>query len=138
MSEQFSRATKTRVWSGQPATTLLQLALVVCSNWLAFLLRFDWALPPPAAAAFWQALPWLVAIRAGTFIAFRLNEGLWRYAGIYDLRAIVVAVFVSSFGFFLSALTPFGPPVYPLSIVIVDAVLLTWMLGAIRLSRRVA
>jgi FlaA1/EpsC-like NDP-sugar epimerase len=138
MSEPSSQPTKTRGWLGQPATTLLQLALVVFSNWLAFLLRFDWELPPVARAAFWQALPWLVAIRACSFIGFRLNEGLWRYAGIYDLRAIVVAVFVSSLGFVLTALTPFGPPMYPLSIFIVDAVLLTWMLGAIRLSRRVA
>jgi FlaA1/EpsC-like NDP-sugar epimerase len=130
-------AAKTRVWSG-PATTLLQLGFVVFSNWLAFLLRFDWNLPPVAVAAFWQSLPWLVAVRAGAFIAFRANEGLWRYAGIYDLRAIVAAVFASSFGFLLIASTPFGPPVYPVSILIVDAVLLTWMLGAVRLSRRVA
>jgi FlaA1/EpsC-like NDP-sugar epimerase len=137
MSDQRSAAAKPH-WSGRPATTLLQLALVVCSNWLAFLLRFDWHLPSLAAAAFWQALPWLVAVRACAFIGFRLHEGVWRYAGIYDLRAIVAGVFASSLGFFLISLTPFGPPVYPLSIFIVDAVLLTWLLGAIRLSRRVA
>src|SRR4051812_15695906 len=116
MSEKPSRAPKTRVWSGRPATTFLQLGFVVLSNWLAFLLRFDWDLPPFVAAAFWQSLPWLVAVRVCAFIAFRLNEGLWRYAGIYDLRAIVAAVFASSLGFFLIALTPFGPPVYPVSI----------------------
>src|SRR5262245_61535688 len=125
MPEQPSRAAKTRLWSGRLATTLLQLAFVVLSNWLAFLMRFDWDLPLFAVAVFWQALPWLIAIRAGAFIGFRLNEGLWRYAGIYDLRAIVVAVFASSFGFFVIALTSFGLSVYPLSIFIVDAVLLT-------------
>jgi len=127
-----------RIWSGRPATTLLQLGFVVFSNWLAFLLRFDWDVPPFAVKAFWQSVPWLVAIRAAAFIGLRLNEGLWRYAGIYDLRAIVAGVFASSVGLFLIALTPFGPPVYPLSIFIVDAVLLTAMLGAVRLSHRVA
>ena len=33
-----------------------------------------------------------MTIRALTFVWFRLFEGLWRYAGIYDLSAIVAAV----------------------------------------------
>jgi FlaA1/EpsC-like NDP-sugar epimerase/predicted RNA-binding Zn-ribbon protein involved in translation (DUF1610 family) len=115
---------------------VLQLAFVVVSNWLAFVLRFDGDLPPFAREAFWQTLPWLVAARAVAFIAFKANEGLWRYAGIYDLRAIVGAIASSSVAFFLITQTPVGPPVYPLSIFVIDAVLLTSLLGAVRLSRR--
>jgi len=131
-----SRKTTLMMWTPRAAGTALQLALIVLSNWLAFLLRFDWNLPPYAHQAFWQTLPWLLAIRALIFIPFRLNEGLWRYAGIYDVRAIVGAVGASSLAFFLVTLLPFGPPVYPLSIFIVDALLLTVLLSGIRLSRR--
>jgi FlaA1/EpsC-like NDP-sugar epimerase len=115
---------------------VLQLGLVAASNAAAFLLRFDGEQPPFAAAAFWQMLPSLVAIRAVTFVPFRLYEGLWRYAGIYDLRAIIAAVGTSSIVFVALTMTPIGPPVYPRSIFIIDAVLLTVLLGGVRLSRR--
>jgi len=120
----------------RPLAAGLQLGLVALSNALAFLLRFDGDMPPFAREAFWLTLPWLVAIRALTFGPFKLYEGLWRYTGIYDLRAIVAAVTTSSVAFYLLMQTPLGPEVYPRSIFVVDAVLLTLLLGGARLSRR--
>ena len=136
MSEPSSPTTLL-AWLRRPAILALQLVFAALSNWLAFLLRFDWDLPSYAAEIFWRTLPWLVAIRAATFLTFRLNEGLWKYASIYDLRAIVGAVVTSSVGFIAITLVPFGPPVYPVSIVIVDAVMLTLLLGGGRLTRRI-
>src|SRR5262249_37101748 len=120
----------------RPATVALQLVFVGLSHWMAFLLRFDGTVQATAAELFWATLPWLVGVRALAFIGFRLNEGLWRYAGLYDLRAIVFAVVTSSVGFVLLTLLPFGPPAYPISILIIDAVLLTLMLAGGRLTRR--
>src|SRR5204863_5483381 len=94
--ERSSRWSRLVIRSGRFGAGALQVGLIVLSNWLAFLLRFDWGLPAFARQAFWQTLPWLVAIRVLTFIPFRLNEGLWRYASIYDVRAIVGAVASSS------------------------------------------
>jgi FlaA1/EpsC-like NDP-sugar epimerase len=122
---------------GRPLAVVLQLALIVVSNWIAFLLRFDGDLPPFAREAFWQMLPWLVAVRAFIFVPFRLYEGLWRYTSLYDLRAIVSGVAVSSGVVFLLSQTPLGPAIYPRSIHVVDGVLLTMLLGAVRLTRRV-
>jgi FlaA1/EpsC-like NDP-sugar epimerase len=121
----------------RPATIALQLLFAVASNWLAFLLRFDWDLPADVSEVFWRTLPWLVSLRAAAFVLFRLHEGLWKYASIYDLRAIFGAVFTSSLAFVLATFLPFGPPVYALSIFIVDAVVLTLLLGGARLARRV-
>ena len=137
MSEPSARHPIVLAWSRRAAIIVVQLVLVALSNWLAFLLRFDWALPSYAAEIFWRTLPWLIAIRAAMFIAFRLHEGLWKYASVYDLRAIVGAVVTSSVGFAAIMLAPFGPPVYPVSIIIVDAVLLTLLLGGGRLARRI-
>jgi FlaA1/EpsC-like NDP-sugar epimerase len=120
----------------RPLATALQLGLIALANALAFLLRFDGDMPPFAREAFWLTLPWLVAIRALTFVPFKLYEGLWRYTGIYDLRAIVAAVTTSSVAFYLLMQTPLGPDDYPRSIFVVDAVLLTLLLGGARLSRR--
>jgi FlaA1/EpsC-like NDP-sugar epimerase len=91
VSEPSSRQATVLAWSRRPAIVALQLVCVALSNWLAFLLRFDWDVPSYAAEIFWRTLPWLVAVRAATFIAFGLDEGLWKYASIYDLRAIVRA-----------------------------------------------
>lgn len=124
-------------WWGRTASIVLQLGFVVLSNWFAFLLQYDWNLSPSARELFWETLPWLVGIRAATFLAFRLNEGLWRYTSIHDVRAIIGGVLASSIGFLALALTPFGPPSYPLSLFVVDAALLTLMLAGGRLSRRV-
>jgi FlaA1/EpsC-like NDP-sugar epimerase len=114
----------------------VQLLLVVIANRLAFDLRFDSGIPQSALTAWWQMLPWLVAIRALTFIPFRLYEGFWRYTSIYDLRALLGGISVSSFLFFLLTKSSLGPAGYPISVVVTDAVLLTLFLGGIRLTRR--
>ena len=120
----------------RPLAVAVQLALVIASNRVAFLLRFDGDVPPFGDEAFWQMLPWLVAVRAFVFVPFRLYEGVWRYTSLYDLRALVGGIGVSSGLFFLLTQTPLGPPIYPRSVFIVDAVLLMLLLGAVRMSKR--
>src|SRR5690606_36655705 len=85
---------------------------------------------------FWQTLPWLVAIRALTFIPFRLYQGLWKYTSLYDLQALFAGIASSSALFFAFTLTPLGPQAYPRSVFFIDALLLLLMLGGLRLMRR--
>jgi FlaA1/EpsC-like NDP-sugar epimerase len=113
-----------------------QLGLVVAANRAAFALRFDGQEPAWALAACSQMLPWLIVIRGLTFAPFRLYKGMWRYTGVYDLKTIVQAVAVSSILFAAVASSPIGPAVYPRSVFIVDAILLTIALGGVRVSRR--
>jgi FlaA1/EpsC-like NDP-sugar epimerase len=120
----------------RPLAVAVQLALVIVSNRVAFLLRFDGDVPPFGDEAFWQMLPWLVAVRAFVFVPFRLYEGVWRYTSLYDLNALVGGIGVSSGLFILLTQTPLGPPVYPRSVFVVDAVLLMLLLGAVRMSKR--
>ena len=121
----------------RPLAIGLQALIVIASNAFAFLLRFDGHPPVWAVATFWQMLPWLVGVRAVTFIPFRLYEGLWRYTSVYDLQALIGGVGASSVLFYLVAHTPVGPAVYPRSIYIIDACLLLLMLGGARMARRV-
>jgi FlaA1/EpsC-like NDP-sugar epimerase len=114
----------------------VQLVLIIAANYAAFVLRFDASVPIWALRAWWQMLPWLVAIRVLTFIPFRLNEGLWRYTSVRDLLSIIGAVAVSTAAFYLLAHSPVGPPVYPRSIFVIDALLLTLLLGGIRMPHR--
>jgi len=115
----------------------IQLTAVALANLAAFALRFDGAPPAWAMAACAQMMPWLLVIRAVTFVWFRLFEGLWRYAGIYDLRAIVAAVVTSTVIFVALVQSPLGPQVYPQSIFVIDSLLLVLMLGGLRLARRI-
>jgi FlaA1/EpsC-like NDP-sugar epimerase len=114
----------------------VQLALVVVSNRLAFALRFDGDIAPWALASFWQMLPWLVAIRGATFLALGLHQRLSRETNIYDLRNIAIGVAVSTGAFALVALSPLGVEVYPRSVYVIDALLCSFLLAALRVARR--
>src|SRR4051812_17189083 len=113
-----------------------QLLMIVAANLIAFQLRFDNGVPGWAVIICWQTLPWLVAIRAATFIPFRLYEGFWRYTSVHDLRALVLAISSSSMLFFVFVKSPLGPGSYPRSVFFIDAILLLLLLGGSRLMRR--
>jgi len=113
-----------------------QLGLVVISNRIAFALRFDRASPGWAVEVFWHTLPWLVAIRALTFFPFKLYEGLWRYTSLYDLQALVGGIVTSSLLFVAFVHSGFGPASYPRSVYVIDPIILTLLLGGLRLARR--
>ena len=118
-------------------TIALQLGMVAAANILGFCLRFDGTPPPWALTACAQMLPWLLVIRAATFVPFRLYDGMWRYTSLYDLRGIAGAVATSSALFYVVVQSPLGPPVYPRSVFVSDALLLVLMLTAMRLARRI-
>ena len=87
-------------------TIALQLADGRAANILGFCLRFDGVPPAWALTSCAQMLPWLIVIRALTFVPFRLYDGLWRYTSLYDLRAIVGAVATSSVLFYAVVTEP--------------------------------
>ena len=115
---------------------LTHLALIALANTLAFWLRFDGAVPPWATALQLAWLPWLVALRGGIFMAFGVHRGVWRYAGIWDLRTILMAVATSSAAFaVIVQVTPAGAS-YPRSVLVIDALLLACLCGGLRLAVR--
>ena len=120
----------------RPAAAIVYLGLSWASNLLAFLMRFDGQVPPDAWASHVAMLPWLLVIRAGGFMAFGQFRGLWRYASLYDLHNIILAVAASSFAFYVAVRWVFIPPLYPRSIYLIDSLLLVALLGAVRLARR--
>ncbi len=121
----------------RPFVVLFHLTVVGVSNYLAFWLRFDGDIPPPAWAEFTVMLPWLLAIRGVSFVPFRVYEGLWRYTSTGDLRNLIGGVAMSSAVFYVVVRWRFGATGYPRSVFVMDALLLIFLLGGARLLRRV-
>ncbi len=121
----------------RPISVLLHAGLIVLSNYWAFWLRFDGAIPDQFAGLGLRLLPWLVVVRLVSFIPFRLFEGLWKYTSLWDLRNILLGVSLSSFLFYLIAVFSADVLHYPRSIYIIDAVLLICLMTGIRLTRRI-
>ena len=108
------------------------LGMAALSNWLAFLLRFDEDIPAQQWGLFASMLPLLLSIRALTFYPFRLYDGLWRYASLWDVRDLALSIGISSLMF--ASVVRFGLGIwsYPASIFVIDALLLLCLLTGLR------
>ncbi|HNN43272.1 MAG TPA: SDR family NAD(P)-dependent oxidoreductase [Nitrospira sp.] len=121
----------------RPLIVLLDMGLMALANYLAFWLRFDGRIPEAEWGTFLLILPWVLAIRTVAFIMFRLNEGLWRYTSLWDLRNIVVGVVSSTLVLYAWTRWGMGVREYPRSIFIIDAILLISFSAGVRLPRRI-
>jgi FlaA1/EpsC-like NDP-sugar epimerase len=109
--------------------------LVTLSYGLAFLLRFDFRLPPGEWDRLLQTLPLLLLGRLVVFAWFHLYEGLWWYVSMRDILAILKAVTLGSLLFLAAVLMIFGLG-FPGSIFLLDWVLCLALIGGARLAIR--
>ncbi|MBI2069103.1 MAG: polysaccharide biosynthesis protein [Elusimicrobia bacterium] len=116
---------------------LSHLSVVVISNLFAFYLRFDGNLPNHYWELFVSSLPYLILIRGFIFFLFRLYGGIWQYPSVQDFLSIITAVSASTLVFFLAVKFLLGLEGYPISIFIMDSLVLTILVGTLRLTKKV-
>jgi len=119
------------------AIVCVHLFLIVLSNLLAFLLRFEWAVPSAYYYMIGVTLPVVAFIRLGVFYFFDLHSGLWRYASTRDLVQIIKAVVLSSVVIGLIIYPVLDFQFYPRSILVLDAVFVIVLMGGVRLGTRI-
>ncbi|GJL63763.1 MAG: hypothetical protein NPIRA04_24170 [Nitrospirales bacterium] len=115
---------------------ILDVSLIVLANYIAFWLRFDGQISSGSYQLFTGMLPWLILIRGISFFVFRLNEGLWRYVSIWDVKKILVGVLSGSLAFYVLVAWILQVGAYPRSVYIIDAIMLIGFLVGIRVAVR--
>ena len=102
----------------------------------AYWLRFNLEVPPyPFLDSMQQTLAWVVPVQTLLFLAFALYRGIWRYASVPDLRRIVMVAVMSAMAVSMIILI-FRIPNVPRSVVLMDPLLLTMIMGGSRLAFR--
>ena len=103
---------------------------------LAYLLRFNFDLPPNFAAELQQTIYWVVFLQLLIFWRFNLYRGIWRYASTADLRRIFLAVLSAAAAIPLMFLMLRLNLVIPRSVMIMNPLLLILMMGGSRFAYR--
>lgn len=114
---------------------LFHLGMAVVSNYIAFAVRFDGAIPHRYQQLWVNSIGALLVARGAMFVVFRLYEGLWRYTSVHDLINILLGVGISSL-LFMGFIEQMGLTSYPRSILLIDALLLTGFAAGVRLAAR--
>ena len=118
--------------------TLIHLIQAALANYLAFVLRLESIFFPAYLNQLLLYLPILLVIRLGFYFQAGLYKSHLRYSGVRDLIKIIRSVTFGSITFFIIIRYLIGDTSYPLSIYILDMLLLLVISGGSRLSVRVA
>ena len=102
----------------------------------AYLLRFNFELPPMHFAIMLQTLWITLSLQIIAFISFGLYRGTWRFASLVDLKRILITISFSAFALPLTLYILNNSFVVPRSVIILDCILLLLMMGAGRFIYR--
>lgn len=114
---------------------LIDAVSVSAAYYLAFLLRFDYNLPPWQLTNFLVTLPMLVVARLAAFRYFGLYNGIWRYASMADLTAIFKAMFFSQL-FVMVTVLFLKHGSFPRSVLLISPFIAVVFVGGIRFAIR--
>jgi FlaA1/EpsC-like NDP-sugar epimerase len=112
-----------------------QIGLFGLSGVAAFLLRFDFSLPPTYLRHLPYALAIWIVVKAAVFHVAKLDRGLWRYVSVADLLRIAFGNIAASAVSFILILF-IAPPGFPRSIYILDLMVCFLATSGLRLMLR--
>jgi FlaA1/EpsC-like NDP-sugar epimerase len=120
----------------------IDLGICVFSLLLAYLLRFNFSIPPSEVERFDIIFPFAIAVRAVSFFIAKIHHGVIRYTGSKDAQSIFTVCTLTSL--FMLAANLFNVHVLknelfliPTSIVIIDYLTATFLLISLRVLFKV-
>jgi FlaA1/EpsC-like NDP-sugar epimerase len=114
----------------------IQGALVICTYYCSFLLRFDFSVTPAMRHVFALTLGAVVEIKLLALVYFDLDSGWWRYVGMSDLQDITKASLLSSFVIWLFVTFVTRPSSFPRSVYVIDFILTIFVIAGARVVVR--
>jgi FlaA1/EpsC-like NDP-sugar epimerase len=131
------------VWPRQLILLAMDVASVAVALYLAYLVRFEGDIPKARFGEMAHALPLLLAVRVAVHLLFGIHRWSFRLSGFHEAVKLVqaeftgTAVFVALFYFLQRAArdVTLGPP---RSIIVLELLLTTSLIGALRFSPRLA
>jgi len=112
------------------------LVLASIAWYAAFAIRFDFSIPPESLARFAATLPLLLVIRFAIGHRFRLDRSYWQHVGLHDVVRLVVAATLGSLAFPLLLYGLRELHGIPLSVFLLDWVLVIGLTGGARIVAR--
>ncbi len=121
---------------------IIDLFIVIASVVLAYLLRFNFAIPEVEMDVFPQVLGYIVLVRLLSFLIGRTYVGIIKYTSTEDVIRIFLVVFGGSLVFVLTNLITYyaitGLFFIPFSIIIIDFITTVLILTSFRMVVKVA
>jgi FlaA1/EpsC-like NDP-sugar epimerase len=127
--ERFGRLLKS-------ARLFADLSVVILATWLAFIARFDGAIPASQLNTLMSGLPFVMAAYALSFIILGIYRGIWRYAGVEDFWQLVKACLLG--GVASAAVLQVLALPFPRTVLALGPMLTILMMGGTRLGWRTA
>jgi len=127
-----------RFYRNRVVVILCDALLISLAYILSYYLRFSFDIP---AYEFYLAqvkrtLPFVVGLNLIIFYKFDLYKGMWRYTGIRDLRAIILAVTLSTVMMIVGLTIGYRFAGYPRSVFVINWFVLIVFIGGFRFQIR--
>ena len=114
----------------------LQMGAFVFSAASAFLLRFEFGIPPAYIRHFVYGLSIWILVKIVVFRVAKLDRGLWRYVTVVDLIRLAIGNVVSSVVSSI-LIVEFAPSGFPRSILVLDLIICFLATSSLRFMVRI-
>ena len=120
---------------------LIDLFICGISISSAFLLRFNFNIPPEHYSGLSFVIPYVLFVRSLTFLVFKTYAGIIRYSGAKDTeRIFIVSISGTVLFIIINAINYYlvnGTFIIPFSIVIIDFLLTVFLMASFRLATKI-
>ena len=113
------------------------ILIIGASLFLSYALRFDFAIPDHYFNDLGYVFIILLFSKISSFLFFKLYKGMWRFTSISDLINVIKSTFIASLFSISVILLILGPNAVPRTVLLIDYLLTTIGIAAVRASVRI-